>query len=111
MRRRVERVNDIIEEQVSVIIPDIVELKGVLVTVQEVRTSIDLHHAQVIVSALPEKYLPQIMKRLEKRVGYIQKILNGRLRMRPVPKLRFVADTGSIKEKQVLDAIRSTEED
>lgn len=111
MRRRQERINDLLEEQVSSFLTDVVDMPDVLVSISEVRTSVDLHHAQVLISALPETKLPVVLEKLKKRIGLIQKELNRKLRMRPVPKLRFVSDKGTLKERKVLEAIYKTEEE
>ena len=111
MRRRQERINDLLEEQISSFLADIIDIPDVLVSVSEVRTSVDLHHAQVLISTLPEIKLPSTLALIKKRAGLIQKELNKKLRMRPVPKLRFVSDKGTLKERSVLEAIQKTEEE
>lgn len=93
MVRRIEQVNDLIREELGVIIDREVEaLEQVLVTITRVMTSPDLHYADVLLAVTPYTAEQQALGNFAKQIGSIQRRLNQRLRMRPVPRIRFVID-------------------
>ncbi len=87
---RMEKVNELMRQQVAEIIERELEFgKGALVTVLAAETSRDLLNSKIIVSVLPEKKSAPALEILKKNIYDIQQILNRRLNMRPVPKIRF----------------------
>ncbi|MBI2634034.1 MAG: 30S ribosome-binding factor RbfA [Parcubacteria group bacterium] len=94
MRRRVEKLNELIKRELGQIIQREFEHSvRQLITITEVSTSEDLLHANVKVSIWPEKERQEIFKKLSRAAGFLQSFLNKRLRMRPVPKIIFELDT------------------
>jgi ribosome-binding factor A len=101
MSKRIERVNSLIQEELGKIILKEIELPvGVLATITRVETSIDLCNARIYVSVLPQDKLERVLYVLNKMVYVLQKCLNECLRMRPIPKIRFV------KERQTAEAAK-----
>lgn len=99
--RRLEKINVLLKEELA----RILELESdfrddALVTVTRVEVSPDLHYAAVRVSIF-EKEPNRTLEILGKNVYNIQQILNRRLRMRPVPKIRFEIDEGEEKREVV----------
>ncbi|MBI2096714.1 MAG: 30S ribosome-binding factor RbfA [Candidatus Sungbacteria bacterium] len=96
--RRIEQVNDLIRAEVGKIIDRDVELPaGSLVTITQVATSPDLHYADIFITVMPHSREVGTFAALEKGIGGIQHALNRRLRMRPVPRIKFVVD---VKQKR-----------
>jgi len=101
---RIEKINNLIREEIAEIADRTIEIpEGVLLTITRVQTSPDGHYATIFFSALgPGSILTEtsnmsqktVQQILEKNVYGIQKELNRRLRMRPVPKITFAADRG-----------------
>lgn len=93
MAGRMEKVDELIAQQLGQIIVSEIELpKGVIVTITNIKTSPDLKHARVYLSVLPEEYQREAMALLINNIYEFQKILNDKLTLRSIPKLRFVID-------------------
>ena len=75
--------------------------QGVFVTLTEVKSSANLQEATVKVSALPEKERKRVLARLKKNIYALQKILDKRLFMRPVPKIQFMIDKSQEEAAQI----------
>lgn len=99
--RRLEKINMLLQEELARVLDRESEFRDdALVTVTRVETSPDLHYAAVHVSIF-EKEPNRTLEILGKNVYTIQQILNRRLRMRPVPKIRFEIDEGEMKREVV----------
>lgn len=91
--RRIEQVNTLIREEVARIVDRDIELPPhTFVTFTNVITSSDLHYADVFFTVLPRQREADAMAVLELKVGDIQHSLNRKLRMRPVPRIKFRVD-------------------
>lgn len=96
--RRLKRVAQLLQKEVGLTIARSGVLPpDALVTVVGVTLSPDLLYATVRISAYPVQQTPVVLRRLANDIWRLQQTLNKRLRMRPVPKLRFEAD-GSEEE-------------
>jgi ribosome-binding factor A len=90
MSNRIEKVNSLIQEELSQIILKEVDFpKDVLVTITRVETIVNLSDARVYVSVMPENQRDQVFEILDRRIYDIQQCLNRRLNMRPIPKIEF----------------------
>ena len=95
MSTRLAKINELIRQQLAELVRTHIDLpREVLVTVTRAETSVDLLHATVSLSVLPIKLAPSTVRRLRTKINYLQRLLNRRLSMRPVPRLRFVIDKG-----------------
>ena len=68
-------------------------LHGPDITVAEVRPSPDLKHATVYVMALGGKDMEALLPALNHAAPYIQHCVGQRVRMKFLPRLKFVTDT------------------
>lgn len=107
---RIEKINEVLKEQLGQAILKEVELpRGVLATITRVETTKDLNQAKVFVSVFPEDQTKVALAILV-RCGYnLHQILNKKLRLRKVPKLRFLQDTQTSKElrlDELLDKVK-----
>lgn len=88
------RVNAQLQAELAALIRDELSdprVKGVTVTAVDV--SPDLRNAKVLVSSLDsDEKLAEAIQGLNHAVGKLRRGLGGRLRLRVVPQLRFVAD-------------------
>jgi ribosome-binding factor A len=101
MKERVKRVNSLIKKELSKIILKEIEFpKEILVTLTRVETTGDLKECKVFVSAIPEEKLKETLEILKKRIYFLQKKLDKRLRMKFVPKISF------FEEKKMVEAQR-----
>lgn len=99
--RRIERINQLVREEVTKIIDRELEFpEQAMVTITRVAASRDALHANVYFSALgipPDAVLAV----LQKNIYHIQQMVNRRLKMRPVPKIRFAPDAEEAKRERV----------
>jgi ribosome-binding factor A len=101
MSRRIERVNQLIKKELSEIFLKEADFgKGILVTITRVEASSNLIQAKVYISVFPKTKAQKILKNLSMRIYDIQQMLNKRLKMRPIPKIKF------IEEKKTAEAAR-----
>jgi len=104
MSNRVEKVNSLLEREVGKIIRrDFTFSPEILVTLTRVETSSNMIDAKAYISVFPEVKSDGILNALQKSVYDIQYEINRTLKMRPVPKIRF------IKEKEIASAARIEE--
>ena len=99
--RRIEKLNILLQEEVAKILEEEVEFpEGNLVTVTRASISDDVYYGTVFISILG-KNSQKFLEKLEKNTRHIQQLLNRRLRIRPVPKIRFAIDEGELKREIV----------
>ena len=90
MKKRVQRVNELIKRELGKILLTEIELpKGTLATLTRVETSPDLNHAKVFISCLPKSQAANTLKIVNKEIYHLQQKLNKRLKMKFVPKIGF----------------------
>lgn len=89
------------------IIADILERElqfpeGSLVTVTRVGSSEDLHYADVFVSVLGASGMEKlVLQELTRNVGLVQRLVNRKARMRPVPRITFKIDEDEKRRERV----------
>ena len=115
MTRRTDRVAGLLRQELSQLLVD--RLKDprleALVSITQVKLTTDLHHASVGISVLgtPDEQR-EALQGLESSAGFLHRELRQRLRLRPVPSLRFVLDT-SLQEgdrvQALMDRLRAEE--
>lgn len=102
--KRIERVNKLLKEEINKILLREFDFVNVLVTIIEVRTSDNLRYSDVDISILPEKKEQTILELLLRRTYDIQKTLDRKLKMRPVPRIKFRIDK-DIKKLHKIDEL------
>lgn len=102
--RRIEKINILIREVISEILLREVQFPpGVLVTVTRVVAAEDLRRAKVFVSVLGNDEAAEkvVLAELGRLAGAIQRELNRKLRMRPVPRITFAIDEEEKRRERV----------
>jgi ribosome-binding factor A len=97
MRHRVERVNNLIRDELSKILSRELEFPGSLVTIIEVETNKDMKGAKVRLSVLPSEKSAQVLRSLNDEHDWLQHLLLQRINIKPMPKIVFEIDH-NIKE-------------
>jgi len=93
MPHRIESLNELIKQVLGRIILEEEDFgPGVLVTIMKVGTSDDILHSNVFLSVYPTEKGEGALEKLTRHVYGLQQMLNKKLEMRPVPKIRFVLD-------------------
>jgi len=102
MSKRLERVNSLIKKELGqIILREIDFPEGALVTLTRVETSVDLANASIYIAVLPSEKAKRVLEILDKMVYELQKILNKRLRLRPIPKIKFVEEKETFKAAKI----------
>ena len=100
MSTRIEKVNSLLEHEISKILVRDFSFQEALVTLTHVDTSANLIETKAYISVLPEERTDDIIAVLNKGVYDVQQKINKMVNMRPVPKIRFVRD------KEILEAAK-----
>lgn len=88
--RRIDKINNLLAKEVSNLFLKELDLPPeIIITILGVDTSPDLNYADVLISILPTNKTGSMITLVKKKTYRIQQELNRRLKMRPVPKLRF----------------------
>lgn len=92
---RVEKIQELIKEQVSAIIMrEVKDPRIGFVTVTEVDVSSDLKNAKIYISLLGSaKQMQDSWEGLNSSVGFIRRELAHRIRMKFIPDIKFYVDT------------------
>jgi ribosome-binding factor A len=94
MNHRIQRVNELIRQEIAQILAREVGFKpGIFLTVAKVDTTKDLRYTRIFVSIFPEKETEYVMKTLGKEMYKIQGTINKKLHLKPLPRIEFKVDT------------------
>ncbi|MDP2864416.1 MAG: 30S ribosome-binding factor RbfA [bacterium] len=111
MSERIQRVNQLIKKELSQILLREVDFpKDILVTITRVDTSPNLRESKVFISTVPEDKAQMVLNTLNQKIYELQQKINRRLKMRPVPRIKFseereTAEAGRIEE--LLEKLKS----
>ena len=104
MFKRIERVNALIRKELGQIFLRELDFPiDILVTITRVETSQDIEESNVWVSVFPDKKKEDVLGVLNRRIFFLQQKLNEKLRMRPIPKIKFLeekltSEAGKVEE-------------
>ncbi len=111
MTERIDRVNEVIKEEVSQALLHELDLEeGVLVTVVKVDTSKTLEHTKVWLSIYPEDKAEKVLEQVNRQIYDIQQIINKRLHMRPIPKIIFKQEKETEEAAKVEELLEKIKE-
>lgn len=111
MSKRIQRVNSLIKSELSQIILKEVDFsEGTLVTLTRVETSPDLNESKAYISVLPSEKTDGVIKILNKIIYGLQKSLDKRLRMRPIPKIKFEKEEKTKKAARIEELLEEIKE-
>lgn len=93
VNKRTQRVNQLIKRELSQLLLREIEFPpNVLLTITRVETSANLKESNVWVSVIPEERLEKTLETLSRSIYILQQRLNKRLKMRPIPKIKFLEE-------------------
>ena len=93
MSERLKKLNELLRDEVGkILLTELDKEDDVLVTVTGADISPTLEHATIKISVFPPTKEEELLKKIERQIYQIQQILNKRLSIRPVPKIRFEID-------------------
>ncbi len=110
MSQRTTQINELIRSHLGEIFSREISFKiGVLATITRVSVTPDLRHATISVSAFPESEAEYVLNTLKRNRGKIQKDLNQRLYMKPLPIISFDFDPTESKADEIERILKSLE--
>lgn len=93
MSIKLERISDMLVEQISYVIATEVKNRDIqFVTVTDCKVASDLSYAKVYVTVLDESKKESTIKALNSAKGFIRNQLFDRIQIRYIPELEFVYD-------------------
>lgn len=95
MHHRVERVNNLIKEELGYLLEREVEFPEALVTVMEVACSRKMERAAVHLSVLPVHKSEAMLKIAREHQARLQFLLLRKMNIRPMPRINFEIDRGA----------------
>ena len=111
MSYRIKRINELIKRELSqFILKQGYFSKKILVTISEVETTLDLSYAKVYISVMPEDKSIETISILKQDIYVIQKGLNKTLRMKKVPKIKFLQEKGIQKAARVEELLKEIDD-
>lgn len=108
MRRRTERINSIIQQEISELLREQINDPRLtaLISITKVSTSPDLRHAKVFVSALGDKVnKDEILQGFTAASGFLRRQLANSLELKHMPELSFHLDDSIERGAEVLKLI------
>ena len=111
MNTRIEKVNSLLEHEISkILLKDFAFSPEILVTLTRVDTTGNMIEAKAYISVFPEEKSAGILNALQKSTYDIQYQINRTLRMRPVPKIKFVKETEISKAAKIEELLAKAKE-
>ncbi len=109
MSERIKKLNNHLRNEVGKIIHDQIVLSdNILITVTDAEVSPTLEHATIKISIYPKDKEKTALKKIKEDIYQIQQILNRRLVMRPVPKIRFEIDISEKHASRIEEILQKT---
>ncbi len=110
MTNRIEKVNSLLQREISKIILRDFNFQGSLVTLTHVDATANLIEARAYISVLPEEKTDKVVEVLNGGVYDVQQKINKMLNMRPVPKIIFKKDKEISKASRVEELLEKIKE-
>lgn len=106
---RIQRVNRLIQQELSRIILRELDFSfDALITLTRVETSGNLIQAKVYISVIPENDAKRVFFVLNQRIYWLQQKLNQRLKMRPVPRIKFLEEKKTSEAHKIEEILEKT---
>jgi ribosome-binding factor A len=93
MPNRIEKVNSLLQREISALMVREFSFSHQLVTLTRVEATANLIEARAYVSVMPEDKADHVIDVLNKGVYDLQQKINKKLNMRPIPRIKFYKDT------------------
>lgn len=107
MPERIPKINKLIKEEMGKLLLEEAEFpKGVFATISRVETSRDLMQTQVFLNIFPQESQALVLKILQSQIFKLQQILNRRLEIRRVPKIKFEIDKAEECAEEVEELLK-----
>lgn len=108
MSQRLDRINQLMKQEISTIVQRDFEFKDMLVTISDVEVTDDLREAKVFVSVLGGKMEP-VLEKLAQGKTKIQAHVNKRITMRCTPVLSFRGDNSAERGVSIVNLLEEVD--
>lgn len=98
---RKEKVSSQIQREISNIILKYFSETNIYITVTDVQVTADFKEAKIFISVFQKNKQDEILEKLEKNKIEIRRLLGQRIKLKFLPHLNFVIDTGIEKIQKV----------
>jgi ribosome-binding factor A len=102
---RSERVSSLIQEELNKLILKEIDISGALVTITRIEVAKNLERAIVNFSVIPSDKAERTLEVLQKNRSHLQRLLNKKINIRPMPEISFKIDYGPEKAAGVERAL------
>ncbi|MCK5412808.1 MAG: 30S ribosome-binding factor RbfA [Candidatus Pacebacteria bacterium] len=112
MSQRIEKVNELIKQEVGkALLSEMNFPLDILVTIISASVSKDLRYADVFISVLPFEKKNEVKEALRENIYFIQKKINKKLVMNPLPRIVFKIDETGEQVKKIDELIKKIHKD
>ncbi|RMF97684.1 MAG: 30S ribosome-binding factor RbfA [Candidatus Schekmanbacteria bacterium] len=112
MFSRIDRVNSLIRDEISIIIArEVKDPRIRMVTITSVETTKDLSLSKVFFSSVTEENKEELIKGLESASGFIRKCLKKNLVLKRIPQLAFVYDSSAEYGDKINNILKSLKDE
>ena len=111
MTRRVQKVAELLRQQLAEMIIGVIPEELGLITVTEVIVSADIKNATVYISCLEKTSQKEVLNKLKEKTPEFQHTLGKLLAMRYIPKLSFKVDRGLEQINRVEEILEKVKKD
>jgi len=102
MSFRLPKLNSLIQKELGqALLTEISLPRDALTTIKNVDVSPDLDHAKISVSVLPLEKKDWVLASLQKSGSRLQSFLGSRLRIKKIPRLKFILDLSEEKADRI----------
>jgi len=101
MSQRIQKINELIKQEISKILLKEIDFTDILVTVNSADTSSDLKNCKIKISIIPTDKSDFALEVIQKKIYHIQQEFNKKLHLRYSPKLSFGIDQIEIKAQRI----------
>jgi ribosome-binding factor A len=93
VNRRIEKLNNLIQKVLAeLILKEFCTTRDIIISLTYVETSEDLAESKIFISTIPNDKRGKTVEALNRGAYFFQGLLNKKLRMRPVPRIKFYED-------------------
>jgi len=111
--KRLNRFHEVLKEELAKVISQEIDFpKGVLATIMAVKIYSDLSWAEIFVSVIPNAETEFCLDVLTKQAHFLHQALNGKIKVRRIPRLKFLPYAGPNKQEkleQILEEMKENE--
>ena len=104
---KIEKTNAFVQKELgNIILKELDVFPGTLLTITRAECSPNFIEVKVFVSVLPEDKTEEVFSLLQRNIFNLQQMLNKKMKVRPVPKIKFVKETQTAQAARIEKALK-----